>query len=365
MQIPFLNVTRQVQELRPELDAAIKGVLDSGQFLLGEKVTLIEENIADLMGAKYGVACACGTDAIFLALTTLGVGPGDEVITTPFTFIASVTSIARAGARPVFADIDPETLNISVESVARSVTDKTKAIIPVHLFGYAADMDPLLELASEKGVAVIEDAAQAIGTLYKGKPVGALGSAGILSFYPTKNIGAAGDAGMLLTNSVEVATQAKLIRNHGSTDAVEYPVIGICSRMDAMQAAVLLARLPRLEEKNNRRRAIAAVYNDRFASLPLVLPPAGDAETTNIYHHYTIRTNDREALLTHLREKGVGFGVYYSIPHNRQECFARFDPAECPVAEKAAREVVQLPVFPELTDDEVTTVADAVAGFFD
>lgn len=364
MKVPFLDLKRQLSGVKDELEKGVLEVLESGGFILGEKVARLEEEMKKLTGAEHAVAVGSGTDALYIALRAFGVGEGDEVITTPFTFFASASAIARTGARPVFADIDAETLNIDPESVKERLSEKTRGIIPVHLFGYSAPMDELLEIAKDKGLFVLEDAAQAIGTLYKGIPAGSIGDAAIFSFYPTKNLGASGDAGMITAASVDVADKCRLLRNHGSKDAVTYGELGICSRMDAFQAASLLAKLPRLEEYNEGRRRVAAAYNKAFADLPVSTPTLGDAGTTHIFHHYTLRLDDRDALQEHLNGKEIGNGIYYRKPLNMQPCFEKFEPKACPVAEREAGRVLQLPVFPELTQEETGAVIDAVKGFF-
>ncbi len=364
MNVPLFDLKRQTTEYRPALEKAISEILDNSQFLLGEKALELEEAVAGLMETAHGIACASGTDALFLALKALGTGSGDEVITTPFTFFATASAIARTGAKPVFADVDPDTLCLDPASAAGMITGNTKGILPVHLFGYPADMDAITKLAREKGLFVIEDAAQAIGTRYKDRAAGSFGDAAILSFYPTKNLGAIGDAGMVVTGRPEVAEKARLLRNHGTTDAVRYEELGVCSRMDALAAASLLVKLPDLEKKNARRREIAGAYNDAFRGLPLTTPPAGASGTVHIYHHYTLRTDKRDALREHLSREGIGSGVYYAEPLNVQPCFAPFEPAPCPEAGRAAWEVLQLPVFPELTDAECGAVRDAVISFF-
>jgi dTDP-4-amino-4,6-dideoxygalactose transaminase len=362
--IPFIELSRENAQYKEELLRAASEVFSTGRFILGQKVENLEREIASLIEVKHAVACGSGTDALYLALKALGVEDGDDVITTPFTFFATAAAIARAGARPVFADIDEETLNIDPDSVAARVTPRTRGVIPVHLFGYPAHLSALALIARKKEMFILEDAAQAIGARFKGRPVGSFGDASILSFYPTKNLGAPGDAGMALTDRADVAEKIRLLRNHGSPDAVTYGAIGICSRMDSLTAAVLSIKLPDLAKKNERRRKIARYYDGEFKNLPFKLPPAPNETCECIYHHYTLRSPQRDKIIEHLTSRGAGSGVYYKKTLNVQPCFKIYSPDKCPKAERAASEVFQLPIFPELTDAEVEAVAKAVKSFF-
>jgi len=367
MNVPELALTRQYAEIAEELAGAFAQVLSTQRFASGPRVAELEEKLAAYCQARFAVGVASGTDALFVALLALGVGPGDEVITTPFTFFATAGAVHRVGARPVFVDIHHSTFNLDPELVAAAVTERTRALIPVHLYGQVADMDPLLALAKEHDLAVIEDAAQAVGATYRDRRAGSFGRAGCLSFYPTKNLGACGEAGMLITSDEALAESARLLRNHGMTQQYLHYCVGFNSRMDELQAAVLLVKLQHLSAWNEARRERAATYSRLLAKVPEVVPPAVDApDGGHIFHQYVIRAPRRDALLEHLRARGVGARVFYPYPLHLQPCFASlgYREGDFPEAERAAREVLALPLYPELRADEQEYVVETLADFY-
>ncbi len=369
MAVPMLDLVAQYRTVRDDVRAAVDEVLQSQRCIGGPKVTACEKAIAEYADARFGIGASSGTDAILNALMSLGVGAGDEVVTTPFTFFATAGCVARLGARPVFVDIDPETYNIDPAGVPPVMTDKTKVVMPVHLFGQCADMDPILEAARERDVAVVEDAAQAIGATYKGRKAGSMGDAGCFSFFPSKNLGAAGDGGMIVTSNAALADMCTIMRNHGSKPKYYHKYVGGNFRLDPIQAAVVLAKLPHLEDWHEGRRAGAAWYDERFADCPAVLTPVERPENRMIYNQYVIRIKDsgggagaRDRVIEHLKEKNIGHAVYYPVPLHLQGCFADlgYGEGEFPHAEQASREVLAIPVYPELTRGQQEEVAAAV-----
>ena len=363
--IPSLDLKVQYASIQKEIDAAIKEVVASTQFVLGPAVRDLERRVAAYCGCEYGVGVASGTDALRLALTALGVGPGDEVITTPFTFIATANTISHCGARPVFVDIDPRTYNLDPIPVKEAITERTRAIVAVHLYGQPADMDPIMELARAHGLVVIEDAAQAIGAGYKGQRAGSMGNAGCLSFYPTKNLGAYGDGGMVVTNDAAVAEKIDTLRRQGSKKKYHAEVLGFNSRLDSLQAAILGVKLDHLDEWNEGRRGIARRYNELLAELP-VTTPYESPKVHHVYHQYTIRAPERGALAAHLKERGVGTMIYYPVPLHLQRLYADQGSGRSGLAasETAGAEVLSLPIYPELTDGQLLEVARAVREFY-
>ncbi len=358
--IPEIDLARQHQALRAELLAAATGVLDSCRFVLGPEGQTLERELAALCGARLGVGTGSGTDALLLALKAVGVVPGDEVITSAFSFVASATTVVMAGATPVFVDVDPATYNLDPARVERAITPRTRAIVPVHLYGQPAAMDAICDLARAHGLAVVGDAAQAVGAAYGGRPVAAWGDVSILSFYPTKNLGGCGDGGMVLTTRDDVAERVRLLRDHGAPRRYTHVELGGCSRLDELQAALLRVKLRRLPQWNERRRAIAAHYSAALAGLPLGLP-IEQAPAHHIYHQYTVRSAKREALAAALAARGVGTSIHYPSTIPAQPVFSRPNAdREFPVATQAAAEVLCLPCFPELTDLEVAEVVEAV-----
>lgn len=361
MKIQMVDVVTQYKRIKPEIDAAIQDVLDSGQYVLGKAVADFEVAVAQYLGVKHAIGCASGTDALQVALMALGVGPGDEVVTTPHTFVATAEAIAVLGAVPVYADIDPMTYNIDPTKIEGSLTKKTKAIIPVHLYGHAAEMDPIMEIAGKHGLPVVEDTAQAIGATYKGTRVGGIGAVGCISFYPSKNLGAFGDGGLMVTKDDAMAEKLRMIANHGSRVRYRHELLGLNSRLDSIQAAVLLVKLKYLDRWNEARRKAARVYNALFDEVDVVRPiEAPDAK--HIYHQYTIRVQQREKVMQHLAQKNIPHYIYYPTPLHLQEAFrgSGGGKGSFPIAEKAAEEVLSLPMHPELTDEQQTYIAAAV-----
>ena len=376
MHVPLLDLKAQYLTLREEIGGAIDGVLESQEFILGPRVESLERQVADYTGVKHAIGVSSGTDALLVSLMALGIGPGDEVVTSPFTFFATAGVIARLGAVPVFADIDPATFNMDAGRLPGAITEKTKAIMPVHLFGQCADMDPILAAGREKGLPVIEDAAQSIGAEYKGKRAGSMGTAGAFSFFPSKNLGGYGDGGMVVTDDAGLAEKIRALRHHGAVRPYEHPFVGGNFRLDAIQAAVLSVKLKRLDGWAEARRVNAGYYDRRFREEGIVgggdvgTPAAAFAKSGDrnyhVYNQYTLRARDRDGLRAHLKTAGVGSAVYYPLPLHLQGCFkglGRGD-GDFPVSEKAAGEVLSLPVYPELTEEQKERVVEAVVSFY-
>lgn len=365
MAVPLFDIKRELVPIKTKLEQAVISVLDHGRFILGPEVAQLETEIAQLCGVDHAIGVASGTDALMLALHACGVGPGDEVITTAFSFFASAGVISRLGAKPVFVDIDPATFNLDPERLEAAITSQTKAIMPVHLFGQTADMNRISKIASQHGLKVVEDGAQAIGSLYHDRPAGALGDVGCFSFFPTKNLGAAGDAGMIVTNDPTLAEMVRLLRVHGGHFEYHHKLVGYNSRLDSMQAAVLLVKLPHLKSWTEGRRHNALRYDNELAGLPLATPAIGTGNY-HIYNQYTITTDRRDDLLKYLSDKNIGCKVYYPVPFHLQECFADlgYSEGQLPHCEKASQSVLSLPVFGAMTDDEQTEVISAIKQFF-
>lgn len=367
--IPLFNLKQQYDSLKPQIHAAALQALDSMHWLLGEQTAAFEQEFADLIGVKHCVACSSGAGAIQIALAAAGVGPGDEVITTPFTFIATASSVSLTGAKFVFADIDPRTYNLDVRDAERKITKKTKAILPVHLYGYPADMEAVMHLANEHGLKVIEDCAQAHLAEADGVRVGGIGDAGCFSFYPSKNLGACGDAGCITTNDDETADRCRSLRHSGRAKdkSYEYDLEGSTLRMDEVQAAVLRVKLPHLEAWTDARRKAAALYEEGLAGVPVTLPPTPPAGWSQSYYVYTIRAEKRDELMAHLKQRGIGCAVYYPVPLYRQPAYAHLhlNPDDYPEAERAAKEVLSIPMFPEITPQQVERVCDAIRAFYE
>lgn len=368
--VPLLDLKAQYRSMKSDITGAINRVAESQHFILGPEVEALEKEISEYCGSKYAIGVSSGTDALLVALMTLGIGPGDEVITTPFTFFATVGTIMRTGAVPVFADIDPATFNIDPDAIKKALSPKTKALIPVHLFGQAADMDPIMDIASAHGVAVIEDAAQAIGTHYKGKRAGAMGTMGCFSFFPSKNLGAFGDGGMVTTNDEALADKARIIRNQGAKPKYYHKVVGGNFRLDALQAAILREKLKRLESWVEGRRTNARYYTERLAASGLTA--SGKLRTPpvvwerHVFNQYVIRAEDRDGLRKFLQSAGIGTEVYYPHPGHLQECVVErgYGGVPQPVSEKACAEVLALPIFPELTRPELEYVVSKIVEFY-
>lgn len=366
MPVPLLDVRRENAPIRDELRAAFARVLESGHFILGPEVERFEAAAAAVAGARFAVGLSSGTDAILVALMAMDIGPGDEVICPSFTFFATAGCIARTGAKPVFVDSRPGCFNLDPAGVERLITPRTKAIIPVHLFGQPADMDEILGIASRRGLRVIEDAAQAFGAEYRGRPAGAIGDCGTVSFYPSKNLGAFGDAGLLLTNDPDLASRVRLLRNHGAEQQYFHSMVGGNFRIDTIQAALLAVKLPLLAGYTARRQQHACEYQRLLDGLEeKVVLPAMLPDRTHIVNQYTIRAADRDGLRAFLAERGVSSAIYYPVPLHCQECFRGFGPYPAlPVAEALARESLSLPVYPELTGEEQAAVAQAIQDFY-
>ena len=359
--IPMVDLRVQYQTLKQQIDASLQSVLENTHFILGENVQSLEKEIAEYLGCEHAISCASGTDALHLALLALDIGPGDEVITTPFTFIATAEAIAYVGATPVFVDIDHVTFNIDIDDIEEAITDKTKAILPVHLFGQSCDMDRLTALAEQYKLKLVEDCAQSFGGKFGDRFTGTFGEAGCFSFFPSKNLGAFGDGGLVTTNSAEVADQLRMFRNHGSRERYIHQEIGYNSRLDEMQAAILRQKLPHIDEYNAGRRRVAQRYYDNLLDLSLQLPSESD-NVYHVYHQYTLLTDQREAIQSALQEKSIASAIYYPIPLHQQEAIRK----QCgqtftlPITESISEQCLSLPVFPELSNDSVDLISDVI-----
>jgi len=371
MKVPLLDLKLQNEPLAPQLEEAFRTVLHSGQYILGKQVEQLEASLAALVNARYAIGVSSGTDAILLALMALGIGPGDEVVCPSFTFFATAGCIARAGAVPVFADSRVSDFNMDVEDAARRITPRTKAIMPVHLFGQAADMDAVMALAAEHNLPVIEDAAQALSAGYRGRKLGSIGTFGTFSFFPSKNLGAFGDAGLLVGNDEALAAKARLLRTHGAKPKYFHKVVGGNFRLDPLQAALLAVKLPHLPEYSCRRTANASYYTERLSRVPgvgeQILLPTAHPHNEHIWNQYTIRITGgrRDELQAFLKSREIGSEIYYPRPMHMQECFARPDqPApSLPVCEQLAAEALSIPIFPELNRAQQDAVVAAIAEF--
>ncbi|HKG13170.1 MAG TPA: DegT/DnrJ/EryC1/StrS family aminotransferase [Pyrinomonadaceae bacterium] len=372
MQVPLLDLKRQHESLREELREALGRVLDSQQFILGEDVRRLEEELAAYTRARHAVGCGSGSDALLLALMALDVKAGDEVVTTPFTFFATAGAIARTGARPVFADIEPRTYNVDPARVEAALTGRTRALLPVHLYGQCADVDGIMRACEARGLPVIEDAAQAIGADdARGRRAGSVGAIGCFSFYPTKNLGAAGEAGLLTTDDDALAERLRRLRVHGGATEYHHEEVGFNSRLDTLQAAVLRVKLPHLDAWSDARRRRADTYTRMLSDAGLdgaVTPPYVVRGARHIFHQYVIRVDAarRDALVEHLKSNGVGTKIYYPVPLHLQPCFAYLGHKEgdFPESERAARETLALPIYPELTNEQQGYVVETIRRFF-
>jgi dTDP-4-amino-4,6-dideoxygalactose transaminase len=368
--IPLMSLAKQHKALSRELKRAVGEVLDSGVFIMGPQVRAFEQEFAQALGLPRVLGVDSGTSALELALKACGVGPGDEVIVPTFTFIATATAVSFTGATPVMADVDWRTMTLTAEEVRKKLTPKTKAVVPVHLFGQPADMDPLIGLAKERGLRLVEDCAQSHLAKYKGRPAGALGDVSCFSFYPSKNMGAAGDAGALAVGNKSLEVPLEELRNCGREigQAYRHARVGYNCRLDEIQAAILRVKLRHLAQWTEKRRALAAAYNDKLSRLPLTLPPHDEHGTTPVFHLYVVRTPRRDELMAHLKAQGIGCGVYYPIPVHRQPAYrgllSSTSDSDFPNAERASREALALPLYPELTAAEAARVVKAVRGFF-
>jgi len=359
MDIPMVDLKEQYQGLKEEIQRGIESVLASTHFILGPNVTALEREVAEYCGARHAVAVASGTDALHLALRAAGIGAGDEVITTPFTFIATAEAISYVGAKPVFVDIDPATFNIDPRLIEAAITDRTRAVLPVHLFGQPADMEPIAALCRNHGLKLIEDCAQSFGAAYGGKKSGAYGDFGCFSFFPSKNLGAYGDGGMVVTGDDEAAAALRMYRNHGSYEQYRHSVIGYNSRLDELQAAILRVKLKHIDEYNARRRENAHRYTQRFRDTG-VIPPHEDGKGRHVYHQYTVLSERRDALRSALAAAGIASAVYYPIPLHRQQVYGQACAGvSLPAAEQAAQRVLSLPMYPELGEAQIDRVCGA------
>jgi len=363
--IPQFDLSGQYAAIGGEIRTALERVLASQQFVLGREGTALEEEIAALCGVAHGVGVASGTDALILALRACGVEPGDEVLLPTSTFVATGSAVSALGAKPVFADIRPETYNLDPSELERRVTPRTRAIIAVHLYGLAADMDPIVAFAKSRKLPLIEDCAQAIGAVYQGRRVGSLGNAACLSFYPTKNLGAYGDSGMIVTNSAEIAARLRPLRNHGQTAKYLSSEPGWNSRLDEIQAAILRVKLRYLADWQGARRSNAAEYTRLLQQVPGIMPPHEPEGCEHVYHQYTIRSERRDALQQHLAARKIASTVYYPHPLHLQPLYAQlgYKSGHFPHAERAAKEVLSLPMYPELRKDQISRVVEAIAEF--
>ncbi len=371
MQVPLLDIKEQNESLRSEIEAALARVLDTNAFILGSEVAELENETARYCGVTHAIGCASGSDAILLALMALGIGPGDEVITTPYSFFATVSSITRLGATPVFADIEPEYFNIDPARIEAKITSRTKAIEPVHLYGQCADMDAINAIAAKHGIRVIEDAAQALGAKDRERQAGSMGAIGCFSYYPSKNLGGMGDGGMLTTNDDTLAAKLRALRVHGSEERYYHKYVGLNSRLDGFQGAVLRVKLPHLDPWTEKRRANAEAYRHWFTNRGLgeyLTAPIERPGAFHIYNQFVIRVpKKRDELRAFLTENGIGTDIYYPLPLHLQECFAYlgYTKGDLPIAEEAACETLALPIYPELRSEQIEFVCGRIAEFFE
>lgn len=362
MKVPFLDLKAHHQPIREQLDAAISDVIDAGAFAGGPFVAKFEREFATYCGVPHSIGVGNGTDALWFALLTLGVGPGDEVITVPSTFMATAEAISFCGARPTFVDIEEMSYTMDPGLLEKAITSRTKAIVPVHLFGQCADMDPILAIAGKHGIPVVEDACQAHGAYYRGKRAGGMGVAGCFSFYPGKNLGALGEAGGVVTNSADLATKIQVLRDHGQARKYHHSQIGWNGRMDGIQAAALSVKLPHLDNCNNRRRSHAQLYNQLFSGMEEIITPVEAPYNQSNYHVYAVRVKNRDRILHGMTDLGIACAIHYPVPVHLQEAYRFLGQGEgsFPVAERCAEEFLSLPMFPELTEDQIHAVAEAL-----
>ena len=360
--IPIINSKRQYETIAEEAEKAVVEVMRSGSYILGANCKAFEAEIAEFIGAKHAIALNSGTDALHLALRALDIGKGDEVITTAFTFVATTESIEIVGATPVFVDIDPDSFNINVQKIEAAITPKTKAIMPVHLYGQPCDMDAIMDVAHRHNLVVIEDCCQAIGAKYKGQSVGTFGEISAFSFYPTKNLGCMGDGGLATTNSDFLKDRLVALRNHGGAIRYHHDEVGINSRLDEIQAAILDVKLPYLDSDNARRREIAKYYRENIKNQKIVLPQTYD-EKAHVWHVFVVRTGNRDVLQKHLEDNGIQTNIHYPTAPHKQECYSEYCSLNLPVTEKIHGEVISLPISPVMTDEEIRKVVEVVNGY--
>jgi len=366
MKVPPLDLKRQYASIKEEIDSAIQNVLNHGGFVLGPEVRELEGKLAEYCDAAHGIGVASGTDALLLSLMAAGTAPGDEIITSTFTFFATAGVISRLGARPVFVDIDLNTFNINPDLIEKAVTPKTRAIIPVHLYGQISEMDEIMQVADKNNLPVIEDAAQAVGSLYKNRKAGSFGLTGCFSFYPTKNLGGFGDGGFITTSNDDTADLLRKLRIHGARPKYFHSIVGVNSRLDSLQAAVLLVKLNHLPDWHEARRAKADIYNELLSEIEQVTTPSVRDYNYHIYHQYTILAERRDELKEYLKSREIGSEIYYPLPMHLQECFKDlgYKKGDMPVAEKAAEMALSLPIFPELTGGEQEYIVQAIKEFY-
>ncbi len=361
----MVDLKRQYEKIKPEVDNAIQEVLDSTQFILGRKVSDFEKTVAEYLGVKYAIGVANGTDALQIAMMSLGIGPGDEVITTPFTFVATTEMIVMIGARPVYVDINPVTYNIDVKKIKEKITSRTKAILPVHLYGNPAEMDEIIAIAREYNLYVIEDSAQSFGAEYKGKKVCSFGDVACISFFPSKNLGCYGDGGMIVTNDDEIHEKVRMIANHGSKVRYVHERLGLNSRLDAIQAAILNVKLKYIDEWNDKRIQNAKLYSERLRDVNQVIIPTYPDYSKHIFHQYTIKVEMRDKLQKFLLSKNIPTAIHYPLPLHLQPAFRGFaEEGSLPFAEEAAKKVLSLPMHPDLYIEEIDYITDSIKEFY-
>ncbi len=359
MKIPMVDLKGQYASLKAEIDAALLDALAETRFILGPNVQAFEREAADFLGLRHAIGCANGTDALHLALLAAGIEPGDEVITPAFTFIATAEAIRYVGATPVFVDIEADSFNLDATLIEAAITERSRAILPVHLFGQPADMDAIQAIADRHGLHVIEDCAQSFGSRYHGKATGGIGSCAAFSFFPSKNLGCYGDGGMVTTDDDDIAARVRMLRNHGSSRQYHHDVIGFNSRLDELQAVILRIKLGHIDDYNRKRRAVAETYNRLLADSGLVTPAIHD-DRDHVFHQYTLLADDRDALRERLLAREIACAIYYPVPLHRQQAFADTVQPDLPVTEATARRCLSLPIFPEMTEQQVETVCEAV-----
>ena len=363
MKVPFGDLKTHYQAYKPQIDKAVQRVLESGHYILGPELERFEKDFEEFLGSGYVAGCASGTEAIYLALAAVDVGPGDEVLVVAHTAVPTISAISMTGATPVFVDIDPASYVMDVAEVESKITAKTKVIIPVHLYGQIVDMDGIMKIAAAHKLVVLEDVAQATGATYKGKTVGTIGDFGAFSFYPSKNLGAFGDGGAVSTRSREHFDRLVMLRNYGQSKRYHHDVIGINSRMDEMQAAILSAQIPFVAEWNQRRREIAKRYTEGLKDI--VVTPAENSDSSHVYHLYVIQTPHRDDLQTYLLDRGIQCLIHYPIPAHTQKAYSYlgYKPGDLPVTERLAKRILSLPMFPELTDEQIDQVINGIRDF--
>jgi UDP-2-acetamido-2-deoxy-ribo-hexuluronate aminotransferase len=363
----FIDLKSEYLRMKDEIDEAVKNVLESTAFIMGKDVKLFEQEFAQYLGIEHALGVSSGTDALLVALMAIGIKPGDEVITTPFTFIATAEVIALLGAKPVFVDIDDKTYNIDVTKIEEVITDKTKAIIPVHLYGQSADVDEIMEIAKKHSLVVVEDVAQAMGSEYKDKKCGVIGDIGCFSFFPSKNLGCYGDGGMVVTNNKEYADKMNAIRVHGSAVKYKHEMLGINGRIDTIQAAILRVKLKHFGYTVENRKRVSSLYLEKLKDIEGVIPPFTKDDRTHMYNQFTIRTKQRQEVIKALGEKDIPSAVHYPCPLHLQEVFEYlgYKEGDFPVSEQVSNEVMSLPMFPDMTEEEIDSVVNTIKGFFE